>query len=135
MFSKLTLFTLCCLVISCSLKKDEKLNIDFSSDRTAIVFTGLDEVSLFRAKQQTDSLTQELVRVFESDENSGLEQQVLGKIAFRKDTLVFTPQKPFVKGKAYLVQSLLNSRFGKTEDILKADMGKTVKRQEKVLFR
>jgi len=135
MCSKLTLFTLCCLVISCSLKKDQKLNIDFSSDRTAIVFTGLDEVSLFRAKQQADSLSQELVRVFESDENSGSEHQVLGKIAFREDTLVFTPQKSFVTGKAYLVQTILNSSFGKTEDILKSDMGKTVKRQEKVLLR
>lgn len=136
MFSKLTLFIVCCLIFSsCSLKKENELEINFSSDSTTIVFTGLDEVSLFRAKQQTDSLAQELASVFESGENSGVEKQVLGKIEIKGDRLIFKPQKPFVKGNEYLVQTVLNSSFGKPEDILKADIGKTVKRREKVLQR
>lgn len=134
MLSKLTLIIVCCLIFSsCSSKKE--LEINFSSDSTTILFTGLDEVSLFRAKQQTDSLAQELVSVFESGENSGVEKQVAGKIEIKKDTLIFKPKKSFVKDNEYLVQTVLNSSFGKTEDILKADIGKTVKRQEKVLVR
>ena len=111
------------------------MEINFSSDSTAIIFTGLDEVSLFRAKQQTDSLAQELASVFESGENSGVEKRVLGRIEIKGDTLIFTPKNSFVKGNEYLVQTLLHSSFGKTEDMLKADIGKTVKRQEKVLER
>jgi hypothetical protein len=134
MFSKLTLIIVCCLIFSSCSSKNE-LEINFSSDSTTILFTGLDEVSLFRAKQQTDSLAQELVSVFESGENSGVEKQVAGKIEIKKDTLIFKPKKSFVKDNEYLVQTVLNSSFGKTEDILKADIGKTVKRQEKVLVR
>ncbi|SOD19887.1 hypothetical protein [Pedobacter xixiisoli] len=135
MSSKLTLFAVCCLLFSCSFDKKDELKIDFSSDRTVILFTGVDEVSLFRAKEQKDSLSQELVSVFETDENSGIEKQVQGKIETKGDTLIFVPQHPFVKGHRYEVNTILNSSFGKTEDLLKADMGKTVKRQEKVLLR
>lgn len=134
MFGKLTLFTLCCLVIlSCSSKKE--VEIDFSSDRTTIVFKNLDEVSLYRSKQQLDSLSSDLVNVFEMDEASGMEKQVAGKLVSKGEILIFVPQQPFVKGREYEVQTLLNSSFGKSEDLLKADMGKTVKRQTKLLVR
>ncbi|MNK00015.1 hypothetical protein D3C87_177960 [compost metagenome] len=137
-----TRFIFLCFVIlkimtisSCSLKEKEGLNIDFSTDSTAILFTGLDEVNLFRAKEQTDSLSQELISVFETDENAGTEKQVLGKVEIKGATLVFVPQSPFVRGRQYEVRTMLNSSFGKTEDLIKADMGKTVKQQEKVLLR
>lgn len=123
------------MVFSCSRKEEDKLKIGFSSDSTAILFTGLDEVSLFRAKEQTATLSQELITVFETDENAGTEKEVLGNVEIKGDTLVFVPQSPFIKGHHYAVRTLLSSSFGKTEDLLKADVGKTVKRQEKVLLR
>ncbi|WAC41749.1 hypothetical protein [Pedobacter sp. SL55] len=137
MFSKLTLFAICCFVFSsCSLKKEKELAINFSTDSTAILFTGLDEVSLFRAKEQTDSLLNELVTISELNKDRATQEiAITGTMLLKNDTLAFIPNTPFVKGKTYLVQTLLNSSFGKTEDILKGDVGKTVKKQEKILLR
>jgi len=136
MFSKLTLIVACCLIFSCSSQKTNSLAIDFSSDTTAILFSGLDEVSLFRAKEQTDSLSNGLITVIElTDEDTGQEKLITGRTAIKGDLLTFVPDTPFVIGRKYLVKTLLNSSFGKTVDILKSDVGLTVKRQEKILER
>ncbi|RZL39878.1 MAG: hypothetical protein EOP00_27360 [Pedobacter sp.] len=134
MFSKLTLIIACCLFFSCSSERKASLAINFSPDSTAIIFSGLDEVSLFRAKEQADSLSNELFSVIEMSAES-MEKEIVGKTFIKDNTLTFVPDSPLVKGKTYLVQTLLNSSFGKTADILKSDVGRTIKRQEKILER
>lgn len=137
MFSKLTLILACCLyLLSCSSNEQDSMQIDFSKDSTAIIFSGLDEVSAFRAKEQADSIVKELISITEiSKAEEGLEKLVGGSINVKGNEITFIPDTPFVKGRSYLVQTLLNSSFGKTTDILKSDMGKTIKRQEKILER
>lgn len=136
MFSKLTLIIACCLFFSCSSERKASLAINFSADSTAITFSGLDEVSLFRAKEQTDSLSNELISVIEINEKDvGQEKQINGRLLIKGNSLTFIPETPFIKGNQYLVQTLLNSSFGKTVDILKSDVGRTIKRQEKILER
>lgn len=137
MFSKLTLLGICCFVFSsCSSKKEKELAINFSTDSTCILFTGLDEVSLFRIKEQTDSLLNDLIIISELNEDAAAQEVAIkGKMLLQNDTLAFIPNTPFVKGKTYFIQTLLNSSFGKTEDVLKADVGKTVKKRERTLKR
>lgn len=137
MFSKLTLFAICCFVFSsCSLKKGKEVEINFSTDSTAILFTGLDKVTLFRVKEQTDSLLQELITVSELNEDRKAQEiAIKGKTFIKNDTLAFIPDLPFESGRSYLIKTLLNSSFGKTEDILKGDVGKSIKQKEKILVR
>lgn len=135
MFSKLTLIGFCCLIfLSCSSQEQNELEINFSQDSSAIIISGLDEVNTFRAKEQTDSLTGELISVIETADE-GREKPFTGKITIAGNSLTFVPDTPFVRGRSYMVQTLLNSSFGKTTAILKADVGRSVKRQEKILER
>ena len=135
MFSKLTLIGFCCLIfLSCSSEEQNELKINFSPDSTTIIFSGLDEVNIFRAKEQMDSLASELISVIETADD-GREKPFTGKTIIEGNSLTFVPDTPFVRGRSYIVQTLLNSSFGKTTDVLKADVGRSVKRQEKILER
>lgn len=124
------------MLSSCFSGKEETLQIKFSLDSTAIIFSGLDEVSIFRAKQQADSSTKDLISVTERNgDEAGQEKSVDGEIIIKGNDVVFVPKTTFLKGKQYLVETILNSSFGKTTDILKSDVGRTIKRQQKILQR
>lgn len=124
------------MVFSCFSGRENVLEIKFSSDSTAIIFNVSDEVNLFWAKEQIDTLAGELISVIEiADEYAGSEKHIEGKIMVKGNSLVFMPKTPFVKGSQYLVSAIFSSSFGKTTDVLRSDVGKTIKRQEKILER
>ncbi len=139
MFSKITLIIACCLIFSsCFFRGDKKLDIRFSSDSTKIVLGGIEEANLYQLqKYLTDTaFAQSLLNVEAVDqEGQGADSLIKGNLTIVDKTLVFTPRQPFTKGTTYLVQTVLNSSFGKTKDILKADLGHTPKLQEKSLER
>ena len=139
MFSKITLIITCCLIFSsCFFKRDKSLDIHFSSDSTKIVFEGIEDANLFQLRKHLADTTfaETLLSVEAVDqEGQGVDGLVKGSLEVVDKTLVFTPHQPFVKGTTYLVQTVLNSSFGKTKDILKSDLGHTPKLQEKSLVR
>lgn len=139
MFSKITLIIACCLIFSsCFFKGDKSLEIHFSSDSTKIVFEGIEDANLFQLQQRIadTAFTETLVNVLVEDNGVELKDSVVkGSLIIENKALVFTPHQPFVKGATYVVQTVLNSSFGKTKDILKSDLGHTPKLQERRLER
>lgn len=134
MFSKITLFFVCCLIFtSCNSKKDSKFDIHFSTDSSKIIFSGIDEVAIFQAqKHNPDNLISVLTI---AGDNTAQEKLISGQIEIKGQHLTFVPDTPFVKGQSYLVRTILNSSFGKTTDVLKSDLGHTVKTYERILKR
>jgi len=139
MFSKITLIIACCLIFSaCFFKGDKSLDIRFSSDSTKIVLVGIEEANLYQLRQHlADTAFAEALLSVEAvdQESQGADSLIKGSLQVVDKTLVFTPQQPFVKGTTYVVQTVLNSSFGKTKDILKSDLGHNPKLQERKLER
>jgi len=139
MFSKLTLILACCLVFSsCFFKGNHDLDINFSADSTEIVIKGMEDANLFQLqKHLTDTaFTETLLNVAVEDDEQQLKDSIIeGNLRIQDKALIFTPREPFAKGTTYVVQTVLNSSFGKTKDILKSDLGHTPKLQEKRLKR
>lgn len=81
---------------------------------------------------------QKLVSVLQTpaeDDSVGMEMDWPGALSVAGDSLVFIPNKPFVKGKNYLVETIINSKFASGADILKSDVGRSLKPQQKTLIR
>lgn len=139
MFSKITLIIACCLIFSsCFFKGDKSLDIRFSSDSTKIELNGIEEANLFQLRKYLadTAFAETLLSVEAADqENQGADSLIKGNLKVVGNTLVFTPHQPFIKGTTYVVQTVLNSSFGKTKDILKSDLGHNPKLQEKSLER
>ncbi len=139
MFNKITLFFSCCLVFSsCFFKKEEAFKVSFSLDSTKIIFSGLEEVNFFQGRNRIEQghIAENLVSVVAIDSEEGAEEKTIkGQLLIDGKTLIFEPDTPFVKGQRYLLRTILNSSFGKTTDILKSDLGHTVKTYEKVFQR
>lgn len=139
MFSKITLIIACCLIFSaCFFKQSESLDIEFSADSSKIVLKGIEEANLYQLRQHLAdaAFTETLINVLVEDNGVELKDSVVkGSLIVENKALIFTPHQPFVKGTTYVVQTVLNSSFGKTKDILKSDLGHTPKLQEKKLER
>ncbi|MCJ0741642.1 hypothetical protein [Pedobacter montanisoli] len=116
-----------------SCKADKSPQIGFSSDSTKIVVAHLGEAELYQIRQLKEKENL-IMQVYQSKEDS-LEKEIKGKISISGDSLVFTPNQPLEKGSAYMVNTLIGANFGKTEDILKSDVGYKVKTLQKELLR
>lgn len=128
------------ILFSCSSPEDKPLEISFSTDSTQIVVKNIDQAGLFQLKAnlETDSAYQQLVSVLQTptdDDSIGMEKEWLGKLNLNEDKLVFTPDIPFIKGKTYLVETILNAQFATGEDILKDKVGTQIRPQQKTLKR
>jgi len=139
MFSKITLIIACCLIFSsCFFSGDKKLDIHFSGDSTKIVLSGIEEANLYQLqKYLSDTAFVETLLNVQAvgQESQEADSLIKGSLEVVDKALVFTPNQPFSKGTTYVVQTVLNSSFGKTKDILKADLGHTPKLQERRLER
>jgi len=139
-YLKLSILSFCCLLFACNTIKDEHLLIDFSVDSSAIVITNITPSGLLQLKNhlETDSAYQKLVTVLQTptdNDSTGMEINWPGKLFLKKDQLVFSPDTPFAKGKSYLVETILNSRFASAKEILKSEVGHAVKSQQQILKR
>ena len=61
--------------------------------------------------------------------------KVPGKVKIEGDKVLFIPEKPFEKGKAYVVHTSMNSNFGGAKEILKGKVNYQIKPQQKTLRR
>lgn len=139
MFNKITLFAVCCLFFtSCSFNKEKDLNIDFSSDSSKIVFTGIEEANLFQLKQMLNNkaVDANLVNIIQIDDDfPDKDKDIYGKLSVDGNRLLFTPDSAFLKHRKYLIRTVLQSSFGKPSDIFKSDLGHNIKWKEKILRR
>ena len=131
---------LMCTLFSCSTKESDQLKIEFSADSSRIVLKNISSSGLLQLKKNlpTDSSYQKLVSVLQTpadDDSISMELECPGHLMLEKDQLVFLPDTPFVKGKHYLVETLVNTHFGGKKDVLTSDVGHRLKAQQKVLVR
>lgn len=125
---------------SCSEPKSKPLIIAFSSDSSKIVVKNINEAGIFQLKKNmnTDSSYQQLVTVLQTpidNDSTVMEIEWTGKLSLKDNRLIFTPDLPFIKGKAYLVETILNSQFASGEDIIRGRVGTQIKPQQKTLKR
>ena len=81
---------------------------------------------------------QKLVSVLETpadDDSVSMEREWVGKLRMIADTVVFTPDRPFLKGKNYLVETPLNMSFGDIKQVIKNKMRTAMNFQQQVLRR
>lgn len=133
-------FALSSLLLSCSSANNTPLLIDFSADRNAVVFKNIDAAGLLQLQNLPagDSTLSRLVYVSEevlSADSVKKERLLVGKVSVNDTAVVFTPERPLVKGQDYRVVSYLNVQFGSLKKMLKNELSYRVKPKEKVLRR
>lgn len=114
--------------------------IAFSKDSTKVLVTGLSATGLAQLKNSSpqDSLLYTLISVLQTpygQDSFVREQPVKGTISVVDSLIVFTPERPFVKGKRYLVLTYLNGRFANAEAMMKGQMDHKLKPFQKLLSR
>lgn len=131
---------LCLFLTACDTTNNKPLYIGFSADSTKIVVSGITAAAGYEIKKslQANSAYQQLVSVTQipaDNETLAMEIDCPGKLMLSGDSLFFIPNQPFVKGKSYLVQSIINAKFATATEIIKAKVGHRVKAQQQVLKR
>lgn len=144
MFSyKLSLFyAFICIsmLFACNSTNNKPLLIKFSSDSSSILISNISTAGLLQLKNNinTDTTYQNLVTVLitpSEDDSVTMEKQWPGKLKMRGDELEFAPDSPFVKGKSYLVSTIINVSFANAEKVIKGGMGASLNAQEQQLQR
>lgn len=142
MFRLNSLCALVCMVMlfACNTTNNKSLLIKFSPDSTSILISNIDPVGLLQLKNNinTDTMYQKLVTVLitpSDDDSLTIEKEWPGGLSMKGNELEFKPDSPFVKGKSYLVSTMLNASFGSVEEIIKGQMGTSLNAQEQVLKR
>ena len=127
-------------LLSFSQTNTKPLLIAFSSDSSQIVIKDINEAGLFQLKTNInkDSSYQNLVTVLQTpndDDSISMEIEWQGKLSLKSNELLFTPNQSFVKGKTYLVETIINSQFASGKDIIKGKVGTQIKPQQQILKR
>ena len=130
----------CCLFSACSSSNNKPLLIGFSADSTSIVFNNIDRTGLLQLKSMAtqDSVLNDLISVLQTPSETDTtikELPLAGKLMVTDTNIVFTPERPFLKGNDYLVITYLNVRFGSAEQILKSQLNTAVKPHQVLLTR
>ena len=130
----------CCQFLNCTSTNSKPLLIEFSRDSTAIEFRNIDRPGLLQLQSipEKDSVLSELIAVLQtpSETDTTIKEMPLpGKLVLTDSIIIFTPQRPFIKGNDYLVITYLNARFGTAEQILKSQLNTGVKPVQVLLTR
>ena len=129
-----------CYFLACTSTNSKPLLISFSADSTAIEFSNIDRPGLLQLQHTAakDSVLNELIAVLQTPSETDTtikEISLAGTLSLTDSNIVFTPQKPFVKGNDYLIITYLNARFGTADQILKSQLNTTVKPTQVLLTR
>lgn len=143
MFNKVKIFAtinLLWFLIACGSTNSEPLSIQFSSDSSKIIIKNIHDAGLYQLKKNlsTDSAYQNIVSVLQTpgDEDSlAMEIMYPGDLSILGDSIIYTPKNAFVKGKVYLVETMINTQFAKSEEIIKSQVGRQLKAQQQILKR
>jgi len=129
--SKIGVVTSICMSLSCTSSNNKPVIIDFSADSSAIILSDIHPVGLLQLKNSKASATTRMNWVSVTVNGAG----VPGKVNIQDNKLLFIPEKPFEKGKNYVVSTPLNSNFGGAKEILKGKINYKIKPQQKTLQR
>ncbi len=137
-FIKLFLVLVSVVLISCNTTTNRSLLIDFSSDSTKIVISNINNEGLLRLKKglKSDIAYQRVVAVLQTpgeDDSTSMEVEWPGKLTMQGNQLVYTPDTTFKKGRYYLVETIINSKFASAEEMLRSDVGYNLKSEQKIL--
>lgn len=138
---KLFLSIICiCLWFSCNITENKSLEIKFSKDSSTILISKIEPAALLQLKNnlKSDTMYQKLVSVLETPADTdsvSMEREWPGKISMRGEKVVFKPNRPFLKGKNYLVETPLNMSFGNIQQVMKNKMRTAMNFQQQVLKR
>jgi hypothetical protein len=116
------------------------LSIDFTADSAGIEIRNIDKPGLLELSKLPagDSALSDLVSVVvtPSDRYPGImEAEVPGCLTVGDSSIVFHPDKPFVRGQDYLVITHINSAFGDVGQAMKNELSTSVKPSQKLLSR
>lgn len=124
---------------SCS-NRNNKPVIKFSRDSTSIIIKNIDEASLLQVKNayhnNADTINMMSVLIRPGDKDSIQdEQEVPGKVEVLGDSLVFSPDQPFLRGREYLVESYIGVKFATVGDLILGKGNQNLKAQQQTLKR
>ncbi|MEJ5962137.1 hypothetical protein [Pedobacter immunditicola] len=129
--SKVGVIFFFCSCLGCSSSKNKPVHIEFSADSNAIVLSDINPVGLLQLTNNDFSDSTKMNWVSVSMEG----KEVPGKVNIQEDKILFVPEKPFQRGKSYLVSTPLNVTFGGAKEILKGKVSYQLKPQQKTLQR
>lgn len=126
-------------LFSCS-NRNKKPVIKFSGDSASIIIKHIDEASLLQAKNafQSKADTMNIISVLMKPgdlDSIQDEQEVPGKVEIKGDSLIFTPNQPFLSGKEYLVESYIGMKFATVGDLVMGKGKQNLKAQQQTLKR
>lgn len=127
-------------LFGCSAANKTPIDIEFSADSNAILLKHVDAAGLHQLRNTAglESNASLFLRVLDTpseDDSTTVEMEVEGKVSIVDDQVEFRPVTPFVKGKAYLVTTYLNTKFGNFRSVLTGSMSRGVKPNQKLLRR
>jgi hypothetical protein len=137
---KIPVLLACLFLAACDTTNNEPLYIGFSADSSKIVVSGITAAAKFEIERnlQAAPADQHLVSVTQipaDNDTLTMEIDFPGTLNLSGDSLFFTPDQAFAKGKNYLVQTMINAKFATAKEIIKAKVGHQVKAQQKILYR
>lgn len=140
MFKYIKFVAVIICLAGCSKANNEPVLISFSKDSSQIYISKINEVGLYQIKKNigVDSAYQSLVSVLQTpaeNDSTTMEKEINGRLWMLGDILVFTPDTSFIKGKTYLIETVINTEFASTKDILTSKVGHKLKKQQAFLKR
>ncbi|MFC4212083.1 hypothetical protein ACFOWA_12860 [Pedobacter lithocola] len=135
----LFVFVVAINICSCN-NTNNKPILKFSADSTSIVIKNIDQASLFEIKKvyqaNPDSVNFISVLLTPGETDSLQDEiNISGKTILRGDSIIFLPDKPFLKGKKYLVESYIAVEFANGSKLFKGTIKHNLEPQQQMLQR
>jgi hypothetical protein len=117
------------LLFGCTNQKEntlsERLEISFDQKNNALVVSNIDDyiINSIQEDLKTDSSLNNSLAVFiktEDEDLQDLEKPLAGKYQLEKNSILFLPIFPFVKGESYLVEIYLQNPSGDVSTLLRS---------------
>jgi len=138
-FRYLAIIATAMFACSCS-NRNNKPIIKFSEDSSSIIIKNIDQASLLKVKNTLQSNTEAaklisvLVKPGELDSIQD-EIELSGNTKVIGDSIVFSPEKYFEKGKKYLVENYIGIKFAGIGNLLNSTAKRNLQPQKQILTR
>jgi hypothetical protein len=138
-FKYLAVIVVVLFALSCS-NTNNKPIIKFSRDSLSIIIKNIDEASLLQVKNayqaNVDTLNLISVLIKPGDLDSIQDElEMPGKIKVSGDSVIFSPDQPFVKGKDYVVESYIGVKFATVGNLISGNAKHNLQAQRQTLKR
>ncbi|WP_316737949.1 hypothetical protein [Pedobacter aquatilis] len=124
-------------IASCS-NTNKNPVIKFSADSNLIIIKKIDETSLYQVKNNLSLDSSNLVSILSIPNVTDSlqdEEKVSGTLKLLADSIVFTPEENFIKGKTYIVETYLGTSFADKNKLFKGKITHNLQPYVQVLKR